>query len=287
MSLADVLGTPVNDPVGRDTTLSPTCRVPDYPDPETAPGRRTSRPGLVAFIVIAALAVGAVAGWFASGSMGSYTGAAPTTEPADLPADIAAHAELYTALHLSGALAAEGGSGAVWVNRTAAIGGVPIDDHTWQVTVAVDALELVADTYRPTDLQYFSVLVSTTGGQPSGTGVPARIPAPSSVSTAESVYTQPVPQDQAATAIGFLEQYLTDGPELNRYLAAPSSITGFEAAPYDQIVTVPLGANSLGQIRVAVSATKENGITHQLEYVLTMAIADGVWVIEGVSPAAG
>lgn len=287
MKLADVLGAPVHDPVSTDGVVPRTCRVPDYPDTDEipAPGHRHST--LIVVSVLAAVAVGVVAGWFASDVFAPEFSAASTVGPERLPAGVAGYAELYTAMHLSGSSAAGEGSDAVWINQTAAVDGVHIDDHTWQVIVAVDSLELIDGTYQTAAVQYFSVVVSTTGGRPSGTGLPARIPAPSQVATTGSVFSQPVPQDQAATAIAFLEQYLTAGPELNRYLADPSGVNRFDTAPYGHIVSLSLGANSLGQVRVAVSAAKENGITHQLEYVLTMAIANGVWVIENVSPAAG
>lgn len=287
MSLADVLGTPVHDPVSNDGMLPQTCRVPDYPDPEAVPQPTQRRPAFVAIVVVVALAVGIAAGWSASGLAGPNLPAAAASAAVELPSGVAGHAELYTALHLSDGLVGGEESDSVWVNQTAAIDGEQLDDHTWQVIVAVDSLELIDGAYQAADLQYFSVVVATAGGRPSAAGVPARIPAPTQVTTSESVFAQPVPQDQAATAIGFLEQYLTDGPELNRYLATPSGVLRFTTAPYRQITSLPLGANSLGQIRVAVSATKENGITHQLEYVLTMAVDDGVWVIEDVSPAAG
>jgi hypothetical protein len=43
----------------------------------------------------------------------------------------------------------------------------------------------------------------------------------------------------------------------------------------------------MGMIRLSATAIKNNGITHHLEYVLTMALADGVWVVADVDQAAG
>lgn len=286
MSLADVLGTPVHDQVAGDGTTQTSCRGLEYPEPSPPPDQRKRRSSIMAVGIIVALATGLVAGWFGSGLWGAEAAIASSTENA-LPVGVANQAELFTALHLSGALDEQAASDAVWVNQTAAVSGEQIDGHTWQVTVAVDSLELIDGTYEATELQYFSVVVSTTGGQPTASGVPARIPAPARVASTESLFSEPVPQDQATTAIGFLEQYLTGGSELNRYLALPAGFANFESAPYHEITAQPLGANSLGQIRVAVAASKENGITHQLEFVLTLAIADGVWVIEDVAAAVG
>ncbi|MGA9595145.1 MAG: conjugal transfer protein [Acidimicrobiia bacterium] len=282
MSLVDILGTPVDDSSSPEPPPQHSCRVPPPIEPAPASTPHRGSRLWVTFGVALALFVGAVAGWFGSGlTTGSST---VVGETPGLPAEIAGYAELYTARELSAV--ADGDQQRIWINQTAAIAGEPVDDHTWSVTVAVDALELADTVYEPADLQEFNVLVTSVGDKPTAIGLPSRVPIAAVVDQTASLFSDPVPDDQAVAAMAFIQEYLTGGDELSRYLASPSNIVRFDTAPYQEIAARPLGANLTGEIRIGVVATKSNGITHQLQYVLTMAISGGVWVVADVAPAA-
>jgi hypothetical protein len=284
VSLIDILGSPVMDPVTTEPPTQHSCHGPDYAEPEpTAPEKR-GRLGM-ALLLVAALIVGTAAGWYVS----TRTSDAPSSAeagPAPLPADIAGFAELYVARHLADA-GDPGQASGVWINQAASIGGTQIDDQSWLVTVAVDSLELVDSAYQPVPLQYFDVLIASVGGRPSPIGFPARVPATSATDQSGSLFSDPVPDDQAVAAVTFIDEYLTGGDELNRYLAPAATVVPFDDAPYTDIAARPLGANSLGAIRMAVTATKSNGITHELGYVLTLVLAGDVWVVSSITPVAG
>lgn len=291
MSLVDMLGAPVDDPTGPEPALQHACRVPDYEalDPAPEPGRRGRWAMVLA--ATAALGVGVAAGWFGSGHL--LSGRTPTdSDLTPMPAGIAGYAELYVTKHLTTPGSDTdgsdtGGPGTIWVNQSAAISGEQVDDHSWLVTVAVDSLELVEGTYVPAELQHFTVLTTSIGGEPTALGLPARVPLARSQDQSPALFSEPVPDDQGATAVTFVKEYLTGGENLSRYVAVPAGLPTFESAPYRDAVVTPLGANSMGMIRLSATATKNNGITHHLEYVLTMALADGVWVVADVDQAAG
>lgn len=284
MSLADILGAPVADSAAPDAPPQHLCREPQYVEPDRTPAPPRHSRSVILLAVLAALLAGAVAGWFGAGFIedGPSPGDAEATL---LPAEIAGYAELYTAQELTET--SESGQPTTWINQTASVNGEQVDAHTWLVTVAVDSLELVDAVYRPAELQHFNVLITSVGGRPAAIGLPARVPAPNQGDRAATLFSDPIPDDQGVAAVAFIQEYLTGGNELGRYLETPSDITRFETAPYGRVEARPLGANTLGQIDVAVTATKDNGITHQLEYVLTMTIADGVWVVADASPATG
>lgn len=286
MSLVDMLGAPVDDPAGPEPAFQHACRGPDYEIPEPGPEPKRRGRWMITLVVLSALMVGAAAGWFVSG-LASSGGATPGSDHTPMPAGIAGYAEFYVTQRLTAPEEVAARPGTVWVNQAAAISGEQIDDHSWLVTVAVDSLELVGGRYVAAELQHFTVLITSLGGQPTALGLPARVPITPPPDQTPALFAEPVPDDQAATAITFVEEYLTGGGDLNRYLALPSRLHTFASAPYAEAVVTPIGANSLGMIRVAAIATKDNGITHQLEYVLTMSLADGVWVVADVVPGAG
>jgi hypothetical protein len=281
MSLADILGPPVDDSTAPAPTPFHGCPGPQYPEPDRAsePHHRARLWSVMGIVL--ALAVGAGAGWLGSGFVSTGL---PTVATALMPPEIAGYAELYTARQLSAT--AEGGRPTVWIDQTAAIAGEQVDEHTWSVTVAVDSLELVGSAYQRAELQHFNVMVTSSGGRPIAIGLPSRVPIVSPGDQLGALFPEPVPDDQAVAAISFIAEYLTGGTELGRYLTTPSRVVRFATAPYREVVARPLGANSLGKIEVAVTATKDNGISHQLEYVLTMTIVDGVWVVAEIASSA-
>jgi len=287
MSLVDILGAPVEDGASPGQSTQHACRVPDYvyPEPASEPKERSRR--LTTLAVVAALSLGVIGGWFGSRLIDSSP-ATSNTDHRQLPAGIAGYAELFVAQHLGNQNIESGNHqpAPVWVSQTAAIAGKQVDDQSWLVTVAVDSLELVDSVYQPAELQHFDVTVTSVGGAPTAIGLPARVPAVMPPDQADSLFTDAVPNDQAVAAVTFIEEYLTGGESLNRYLAVPSNVARFESAPYQEVIAQPLGANSLGMIRIAVAATKSNGVAHRLEYVLTMTLSDGVWVVADVTPGA-
>jgi hypothetical protein len=287
MSLVDMLGAPVEDPAAPEPAIQHSCRAADYREPEPVPAPRKRNKLVVVLLVVAALGVGVAGGWYGPGLVSSAPAPA-TTEIAGLPAGIAGFAELYVAQQLSRSTTGDGAEQVsdMWINQAAAIAGRQVDEQSWLVTVAVDSLELVDSVYQPTPLQYFDVLVALVGGRPSAVGLPARVPMTTPADQSSALFSNPVPDDQAVAAVTFINEYLTGGKDLNRYLAAPTAVTPFDPAPYASVVTRPLGANSLGAIRMAVAATKSNGVTHELEYVLTLILDDGVWVVSSITPAA-
>jgi hypothetical protein len=288
MSLVDILGAPVEDGASPGQSTQHACRVPDYVYPETVSEPKERSRLLTILAVVAAVSFGVIGGWFGSRLIDSSPAIA-NTDHAPLPAEIAGYAELAVARHL-GSQTIEGGNeppGSVWVNQTAAIAGHQVDEQSWLVTVAVDSLELVDSVYQPAGLQHFNLTVTSVGGTPTAIGLPARVHVVTPPDQADSLFADAVPDDQAVAAVTFIEEYLTGGESLNRYLAVPSDVARFESAPYEEVIAQPLGANSLGMIRIAVAATKSNGVAHRLEYVLTMTLSDGVWVVADVTPGAG
>ncbi len=285
MSLVDILGEPVADPVTSEPATQRSCHAPDYAEPEPQPPPRRRSTLVMAMLLSVALALGVTGGWYAS-TLRSTPSATAETGSAQLPAGIAGFAEMYVARQLAGPPDPEQAS-AVWINQAAAIAGEQINDQSWLVTVAVDSLELVDSVYQPVPLQYFDVLIASVGGRPSPIGFPARVPATSTTDQSGSLFSDPVPDDQAVAAVTFIDEYLTGGDELNRYLAPAATVVPFDDAPYTDIAARPLGANSLGAIRMAVTATKSNGITHELGYVLTLVLAGDVWVVSSITPVAG
>jgi hypothetical protein len=288
MSLVDILGAPVEDERSSGQPTQHACRIPDYDYPEPV-SERVKRSRLVTTLaVVAAVSLGVIGGWFGSRLM-EPSPVAANTDQAQLPAGIAGYAELFVAEHL-GSQRIEGDNeqpASVWVNQTAAIAGKQMGRQSWLVTVAVESLELVDSVYQPAELQHFAVTVTSVGDTPTAIGLPARVPVVTPPDQAGSLFPDPVPDDQAVAAITFIEEYLTGGESLNRYLAVPSNVARFESAPYQQVVAQPLGANSLGAVRMAVTATKSNGITHELGYVLTLVLAGDVWVVSSITPVAG
>jgi hypothetical protein len=278
LSLVDILGPPVADPIAAAPATRHTCRATPPVDPTPAPPPRRHHGASLALGILLTLLVGAVAGWFGSGLATSPA----TIEARGLPAEIAGYAELYTARQLS---AVGGVEPSIWVNQAAAIAGEHVDEHTWLVTVAVDSLELVGSVYEPADLQRFNVLVTTAGGNPAAIGLPSRVPTATGPVDVAPLFPDPVPDDQAIAAMAFIEAYLTGGSQLSRYVATPTSIVRFEDAPYNRVSVRPIGMSSHGEIRLSVAATKSNGITHQLEYVVTMVTSNNVWMVADIAPA--
>jgi hypothetical protein len=293
MSVADILGTPIRDTTEPPPSFASPCTAPALPttaQPRDLPGR--SRLWL-AVGVAAALTIGVAGGWFAGrGSGGPLPVATAVVEP--VPAPVAAAAELFTALYLSGttppdslALLYHGEAppaSEAWVNTTAAIAGVATSADTWEVTVAVDLLESSDGRYAPTPLAYFVVPISTAAGQPVATAAPARIPPPAAPPQVVPLLADVAP-DQAAAATAFVEQYLSGGHDVGRYLTSPTAVEVFRAAPYESVSATVAGADSLGRVLVAATAETPSGTTHRLEYLLTLSLDTGVWSVSHLAAA--
>jgi hypothetical protein len=211
-----------------------------------------------------------------------------------MPAEVANTAEIFIARYLTGQVTGTetlytGGAPeptGTWINHAAAVSGTTTGNGIWEVTVAVDSLEPVDDVFTPLELRYFVVPISTRGGRTFAVAAPSLIPSPGEP-VSESRFDLQVPPDQATTAARFLEEYLTAGPEIARYVSVPSPIDVFTTAPYVEVKPTMLGMDSLGRIKASVKATNERNVTHRLEYVLTLSLQSEVWVISDLGAAGG
>lgn len=293
MSITDIVGAPVEDPAEHTVYRTPTCSRPAPPLPSAPPARDGIRRAWLVVAVLGSIALGVLCGWVIARVVAADPPVSPLVQPtAPLPAEVAGAAEIFVARYLTGEVTGTdalyagdipGPTGA-WINHTAAISGATTGDGVWNVTVAVDSLEPVDDAFTPVELRYFVVPISTREGRTFALAAPARIPGPEEP-IIENPFSLQVPPDQAAVAIRFLEEYLTAGPEVARYLSPPTPIGVFASAPYMRVEPVALAADSLGRIKASVVATNERGVVHHLEYILTLELQSGVWVVANLDPA--
>ena len=294
MNIADFVGAPVQDPPDETIHHTPTCSSPapttSSPQPEP---RGRKRAWLIA-VLLGAVALGALAGWAAARAVAVDQLATPVQQASPMPAEVANTAEIFIARYLSGQITgaetlytgdAPEPTG-TWINHTAAVAGTTTGNGIWEVTVAVDSLEPIDDVFTPVELRYFVVPISTQGGRTFAVAAPSLIPNPGEP-VGESRFDLQVPPDQATTAARFLEEYLTAGPEIARYVSVPSPIDVFSTAPYVDVKPTMLGADSLGRIKASVTATNERNVTHRLEYVLTLSLQSDVWVVSDLGTAGG
>ena len=296
MNITEMLGTPVNDPAGFDSPAGPACVTTTPPQP-AAPSSPPRIRLVWVLLTVAALLVGTAAGWY----LATATAESASAEIA-LPADVAsAHignfAEMFTALHLSGRSPTEEpdvmysrtspGATGTWVNHSAAVRVEPLIQGLWNVTVAVDVLELVDDAYKSAGIQYFDLAVDASGPYPVAVSAPARLPAPISAATpARALFTDTVPADQADTMTHFLNGYLTGGEDVARYVTPMARIRPFPAPPYESISIASIGSDSQGRVTVPVAATTAAGAVHMLQYTAEMSFEAGVWEVSALTSVA-
>ncbi len=296
MNIADVLGAPVHDHPDSEAFVTQPCTNRTNPTPDLQHESPRASRVWVTLAVIGTLILGLAGGWvLASARQPAATPTAPPP-PTAMPAQVTGAAELFTAMYLTGTASADDlaalyvGSppqaSGMWVNHTAAVSGFLDSRDIWQVIVAVDSLEPSDGVFAPADLRYFVVPISTADGHPVAVAAPARVPAPSTVSIAAS-FTSPVPVEQVAVTTRVIEQYLTGGNDIVRYIATPNSIELFTTPPYESVDVSLVGSDSLGMVKAAVDATDSHGATHSLEYALTLTFDDGVWEVASIGAATG
>ena len=291
MSMTDLLGPAVVDSDDYPPPAQPSCAAsslpPDPPDDE--PDRGHHRWQVLA--VFLALAAGIGIGSFVLPKWLEPASDAATTTASS--SEIAAVAEFFVALHLSGTATAEDlatlhpGSDpgreatGYWVTRAAAISVAPVGEDTWVATVAAELLEMVDETYRQAGVQYFQVGIDTTGPRPVVRSAPLRVPRPNAVKlpVAASIPGGTVTPEQEAAAVHFLEAYLTGNSQAGRYVAATTRFSLFDTPPYSELEVVALTTDSRGGLRAEIEATSLHGATVRLEYVLGMTLENGVWVV--------
>lgn len=294
MNIADFVGAPIQDPLDETIHPSPACSNPAPARVSPQPEPTGSNRAWLIVAMLGAVALGVLAGWSAT-RVAAVDQPLASAQPADpMPAAVANTAEIFVARYLTGQVTgnqtlntgdAPEPSG-TWVNHTAAVAGTTRGNGIWDVTVAVDSLEPANDVFTPVELRYFVVPISTQEGRTFAVAAPSLIPTPAEP-VGEDGFNLQVPPDQAATAARFLEEYLTAGPEIARYLSVPSPIDVFSTAPYVEVKPTMLGADSLGRIKASVIATNERSVTHRLEYLLTLSLQSDVWVVSGLGAAGG
>ncbi len=285
---APQLGRPVRDP--RDDFLENTdwtCSPPVHIPPAEPARPRTGR---LAIGAIAAVLVGVAIGWAAS-SIAQPDPLDVASYPHHMPAEVAALAEQFVHLYLSGDDAgrysaddAPNPAGA-WITSTAAIGAKSRMDGSWEVTVAVTTVNPVDGNLGLAPLAYFAVPIATSGDRVMAAAPPARVPAPPPpVLNSESL--GPASAEQAEAATAFIGLYLTGDAAAARYLATPTDIAFFDSAPYAAVTTEVRGADQLGRVVVAANATTVHGVTHDLEYSVTLVRRGAVWEVLGIGAGA-
>lgn len=295
MSAAVTLGVPVADAEDYPRPTPPSCRtppsIPDLPIPEKA---RSIRLWWVAAGILT-LAIGIALGRFLLPDSAAPNTSAGTPMP---PAEVAATAELFVALHLSGTtppadLAVfysgdsprEGVTG-YWANRTATISVEPIGEDVWLATVAADMLEPAGDAYESAGIHYYQLAVDSSGANPLTLSAPARIPRPDPASIPErgEGFEGAVPPDQQSAASAFLEAYLTGEGEAARFLSPATHLRLFETPPYTAASVVAIGSDPVGRLRAGLDVTSASGATARLDYMLTMTFERGIWEVVAAQP---
>lgn len=299
MTFAEVLGTPVSDPTDAISATADRCPVPTPTQPSEYSERGGGNLLWTALVAATTLCVGLGIGAYVVARSGESASASPTPGgPVAVPTGVAGLAELFVASHLSGATAHKdlvalhpgatppATASGLWINRAATIAGTAIADDTWELTVATDVLEMVDGAYEPAGIQYFTVTVAETGGQPVALSAPSRIPTPENVSrrVVAEPFTRAIPPDQEAAVTGFLDAYLTGEGEIARYLAPTARMALFPAPPYVSIEIQRTAADSFGRVRASLTATSTTGAAQALEFALEMTYESGLWEVLALLP---
>ena len=289
MTLLETLGHPVEDcdePIPR---AGYRCDLPlPRGEPATSPGFSRRRWPV---LVIAVFIVAALAGWLVARAVQLQPSPADLPPPA--PSGVASTAELFTSLYLAGtsrdAISRVSAgeppppSGA-WVNHAAAVAVDHVDEDLWEVMVAVDSLQLHNGRYEPAPLGYYLVPVAILGDRAVALAAPARVPAPVTP-VREQQDLAPVPGDQAAFARKFIELHLLGDPGSAAFLETPAGVAAFATPPYTAVLAEAVGVDTLGRVTVAAQATTASGVTHHLEYLVTLSANESGWRVAKIGSA--
>jgi hypothetical protein len=233
----------------------------------------------------------------------SPAGAESPVQPltaAAIPATAADFAVLFTSLHLTGLTSAGdmasmyAGSTpgptatGMWINREAVVAVRPTHEDLWEVTVVVDAMELVDGAYEPAGLQYYQVTVDTAGDHPTAVALPARVPGPTAAHRSLTIpsFDRDLPPDQAEAIAGFFGAHLTGQGEVARFTATTAQIPRFDQAPYVAVDIAAAGSDEWGRVHTTIEAVTENGGRHRLEYTVATTFERGVWEVTELVSAA-
>ncbi|MCP4306750.1 MAG: conjugal transfer protein [bacterium] len=291
MNIAEMLGTPVNDPADIVPTPAAPC-VPAPPPQPANPGHPRRGRLVWAALIATALVVGVGAGWYLA-STGSPP-PVPLTAAHSQVDQVGEYAEMYAALYLSGRTPPGAHDGmstgnastatGTWVNHSAPLAVESLGHGFWNVTVVVDALELAGDVYESAGLQYFAVTVDSRSTHPVAVAPPARIPQPPAIAPTDlPQFTTEVPPDQAGVVTKFLDGYLTGQADVARYITPTAPIQLFASSPYESVSIDSMHSDSLGRVAASVSATTATGAAHNLQYTVEMSFASGFWEVAGLT----
>ena len=298
MNVAEMLGTPVNDPADFETERSTSCGPPTPPVALPQPRRTTTRL-LGAMLAFASLVVGAGVGWYVASrpaTAADHPVVVDTSSQA--PTGVGDFAEMFTALYLSGTTPATDLAQmypgpaphrtGTWVNQTAAVRVESLGDGFWEVTVVVDSLESVDGTYKSAGVQYFDLTVSERDPYPVAVSAPSRIPPPATARLSDfPTFADSVPADQATAITHFFDGYLTHQEDVARYVTSTARIQRFAEPPYESISISSMGSDATGSVQVSVTATTPRGATHLLGYTLEMSFEAGVWEVSDLTSVVG
>jgi hypothetical protein len=297
MNIAEMPGVPVADSAPVNGFTKPKCSIPVTPEHEAEQGRRRRSWVWTAFALATAIALGFGVGTLVTAQRTAAASPTPRTSLEGAPANVGSFAELFTALHLTGLAPAadmsplyvgeptQAATG-IWISRSAAVALAPLGEDLWAVTVAVDALEMVAGAYESVGIQYFDVAVDNSGDHPIAVSAPARVPAPGLARPSNWVpeFAGPVPPDQLAAVAAFFGAHLAGHGELARYVSATALIPTFPTPPYESVSIGEATSDSLGRVRIELDAATALGGLHRLEYVTEMTFERGVWEVSGLAP---
>ncbi len=298
MNITEMLGAPIDDPTDFETSAPSACGPSASLDMSSQPQQRRNLL-LTAALVAAALAIGSGAGWyFASRIGGDATPSVAVAPTAVMPAPIGGFAEMFTALYLSGVASPQDLSSmyigtapsdtGIWVNQSAALDTQPLGDGFWEVTVAVDTLELTEGGYEPAGIQFFEVIVSEQDPYPVAVSAPSRIPAPVAASgISVPTFADSVPADQTDPITHFINGYLTGQEDIARYVTSTARIQLFAQPPYESISITSMASDAMGNALVAVTATTRRGAVHMLEYALELSFDAGIWEVSNLTSKVG
>lgn len=148
----------------------------------------------------------------------------------------------------------------------------------------------------PTEPGFYQVSISLTRDQPRAVEVPAARSQPGSGVDVKTGY--PISVDAASPlyslASGFVAAYLTGTPALDRYITGDSGLAAVGGYPSAVVTAVESaeqlsdhpGANTVGHLLVHVAArTVSPDVFVTYTYPLTLASADGTWMVKAIDTA--
>lgn len=144
--------------------------------------------------------------------------------------------------------------------------------------------------------RWFQLGVTEQDGQLALTGAPAPVQAPAASSPGETAYTERVDNDDLNNSVDqFLNAYLADEGEVDRYTTPNSQIGSVTPAPYESVKVSGLQATEIlgdstpsdgttAEVMATAALETESG-TRGAQYVLTVNVREGRWEIEAIEPA--